>query len=176
MHCRRFRLATDSRNMLKKKASICAVESRVRNKTRDRVISWTTPFHIQRHHPPMHLFAPFNTVVVYDMCHRMPNRPKPPIPDTRMPALLRCISRGDAFSCRGILSSVVGVGRDEAVAGVALLIRGDDSSIGSVLRCSRTEVCALAETLCRGLSLRVSVGEADCTRYGCLLSPFSRGA
>ena len=89
-----------------------------------------------------------------------------------MPALFRCISRGELFSCRGILSREVVIGRGEPEAGAALFMSGDESTIGSVLRWSVVESCAVLEAF----SLRFSVGDADCTRYGCLLSPFSRGA
>lgn len=90
----------------------------------------------------------------------MPNRPKPPNPEAKMPALFRCISRGEVFSCRGILSREVGIGRGEPVTGAALIMSGDESSIGSVFRWSDVDGCAVLEVF----SLRLSVGEADCTR------------
>jgi hypothetical protein len=51
-------------------------------------------------------------------------------------------------------------------------MRGDESNIDSVFRESVVKSCALFE----GMSLRWSEGDADCIRYGSLLSPVSRGA
>lgn len=116
----------------------------------------------------MLLYASLNAIVVFDLCHRMPNRPSAPIPDANMPALLRCISRGDAFSCRGILSRVVGFGRGGLVGGAVLLMSGDESASGSVFLCSGADICVLVGGSRGGLSLRFSVGETDCTLYGCL--------
>lgn len=121
---------------------------------------------------PEALPASLHACIIYDTCHLMLNRPRPPIPEARMPALFRCISRGEALSCRGILSREVGIGRGELVAGAALFISGDESSTDSVFRWSVADSCAL----CEGMSLRWSVGDGDCIRYGCLLSLFSRGA
>ena len=127
------------------------------------------PSHIQRHQWPMHLYA--HSIRSACDAHRRPNLPKPPMPDARMPALLRCISRGDWFSVRGILSSVTDATRGLVIAGIVLFVSGDESCAGSGRLCSASVGWGLT-----ALTLRFSVGDVDCARYGGLFSPFSSGA